>query len=336
MKKTFTLLIITISLTITSGMAQDIHFSQFYNTPILMNPAFTGFFDGNYRFAALYRNQWASVTVPYQTINATAELSIPTGMEQANVFGIGLEMNADKAGDASLSTDQVGISLAYNEALNLDKTSYLGVGLLGGFGTTYFDENKLIFDDEQLISGIQTDNIASDNSLFLDGSAGMAYNYMPDKDKNFTLGAAIYHINQPVETFFDNSTTQIDRKFVFYGGATIPLPNNLSLFPRLMYVAQGKNKEINAGTFVRFSFVNSLDNGGVYSLYLGAWYRVNDAAIIVTRFDVGPLSLGFSYDLNVSSLIHASAAQGGPEISIMYTGFYTKDHSKRKLYCPKF
>jgi hypothetical protein len=78
MKKSFTLFSSLIILAVTSGSAQDIHFSQFYNTPILVNPAFTGFINGNYRFAALYRNQWASVTVPYQTINATDELSFPT------------------------------------------------------------------------------------------------------------------------------------------------------------------------------------------------------------------------------------------------------------------
>ncbi len=52
--------------------AQDIHFSQFNETPVLLNPAMscTAF---DTRIIANYRNQWASVTSPFQTYGISIE-----------------------------------------------------------------------------------------------------------------------------------------------------------------------------------------------------------------------------------------------------------------------
>jgi hypothetical protein len=51
----------------TINYAQDISFSQFYDQPLLRNPALAGIFTGDVRFTASYRNQWQSVTIPYRT-----------------------------------------------------------------------------------------------------------------------------------------------------------------------------------------------------------------------------------------------------------------------------
>ena len=48
--------------------AQDLHFSQFFNSPLTTNPANTGFIpDANYRVGINYRSQWTSVPAPYTT-----------------------------------------------------------------------------------------------------------------------------------------------------------------------------------------------------------------------------------------------------------------------------
>ncbi len=48
--------------------SQDIHFSQFFEAPLLRNPALAGLFTGDLRIQAVYRTQWQSVSVPYQTL----------------------------------------------------------------------------------------------------------------------------------------------------------------------------------------------------------------------------------------------------------------------------
>ena len=50
------------------AFSQDLHFSQFMNSPLATNPANTGFLpEGDYRLGINYRNQWASV-ISYRTI----------------------------------------------------------------------------------------------------------------------------------------------------------------------------------------------------------------------------------------------------------------------------
>ena len=131
MKKIYSLLIL--SLALTQVKAQDIHFSQFFAAPMFINPAKTGFFDGNYRMTAIYRNQWRSVTVPYQTISGTLDFSIPTGFNKKDMFGIGMISYSDRAGDSHFTTNYFEGSIAYNKALDRWGKSYLGFGMQTGY-----------------------------------------------------------------------------------------------------------------------------------------------------------------------------------------------------------
>ncbi len=67
------------------GAAQDIHFSEFYNTPLQLNPSYTGFFNGDYRFTAIYRDQWSTIGVPFLLLKVLLildGLSVPTGVKK--------------------------------------------------------------------------------------------------------------------------------------------------------------------------------------------------------------------------------------------------------------
>ena len=57
------------------SFSQDIHYSQFYSSPLTLNPALTGVNDCTYRIAAMYRNQWQSVTDPYQTPSISFDIN---------------------------------------------------------------------------------------------------------------------------------------------------------------------------------------------------------------------------------------------------------------------
>jgi hypothetical protein len=52
---------------------QDIHWSQYNDNPLFQNPGNTGNFNGDYRFVGNYRNQWRSVSIPFETIALSAE-----------------------------------------------------------------------------------------------------------------------------------------------------------------------------------------------------------------------------------------------------------------------
>ena len=81
----------------SSVQAQDIHFSQFYLSPINLNPAMTGVMNCNGRFVVNYRNQWSSVlSDPYSTFAGSYDARVPVGRD--DFFGWGVSMYADKAG----------------------------------------------------------------------------------------------------------------------------------------------------------------------------------------------------------------------------------------------
>ncbi len=62
-----------------SCIAQDIHFSQFFETPLLRNPALAGIFTGDIRAQGVFRDQWNSVTNAYKTASLNGEYKCLSG-----------------------------------------------------------------------------------------------------------------------------------------------------------------------------------------------------------------------------------------------------------------
>ncbi|HOA38555.1 MAG TPA: type IX secretion system membrane protein PorP/SprF, partial [Flavihumibacter sp.] len=53
--RTATLILLTLGLFTTALKAQDPHFSQFFASPLTLNPAYTGKFNGTVRVSGNYR-----------------------------------------------------------------------------------------------------------------------------------------------------------------------------------------------------------------------------------------------------------------------------------------
>ena len=90
MLKQFCLLVI-LFVVFKTAVCQDIHWSQFNDNQLFQNPGQAGHFDGDYRFIANYRDQWRSVTIPYNTFSMLA-------YARFNRLGAGLLMFHDQAG----------------------------------------------------------------------------------------------------------------------------------------------------------------------------------------------------------------------------------------------
>ena len=79
-----------------TSYGQDPHFSQFFEAPLLRNPSLAGLFAGDIRFQTVYRNQWQSITNPYQTGSINFEYKNPVG--RGNDFiTVGMQILYDKA-----------------------------------------------------------------------------------------------------------------------------------------------------------------------------------------------------------------------------------------------
>jgi type IX secretion system PorP/SprF family membrane protein len=330
--------VITLTLlTTTFVKAQDIHFSQFTSAPMLLNPAFTGVNGCDYRFAANYRTQWNGVA-PFRTIAASYDMAVAKKKTKAkgNFGGVGISFFSDKAGDSQLSTNQINLSASYTVILNRKGTQSLTSGLYGGVGNRAIDLSKLTFDSQFGANGFDNnlptlENLARTNIWYADAGAGFLWNFNKNKTTNFYAGAAAWHVSQPNLSFLNDVNEELFMKLTLHGGAHFKVSKQIYLMPSFMYLHQGPHSQFNIGSLVKWSKNYTFKNNTAF--YFGSYYRLKDAMIVTTRVDFAGFNVGFSYDINISKLTKATRGNGGPELSMIYTGcFKSKKNTAR--YCP--
>ncbi len=319
---------------------QDLHFSQFFEAPLLRNPSLAGIFVGDYRVQGVYRNQWNSVTNAYRTGSLNAEYKMPVG--RGNDFiTTGLQCLFDKAGTVGLTTTEFLPALNYHKSLSNNKTMYLSLGFMGGIVDKTIDRSK-VTTSNQFNNGVFDPAIAdgetfpSANIHYWDANVGMSFNttFGEDEKNSMFVGAAFQHLNRPKNNFYLN-TIEIDPKYVFSLGAKINMDDNSYFNLQGDYSIQGSSKEAVGGALYSYKLDDMTDPK--YILSLGVFMRWQDALIPVIKIDMLPLSVSLSYDVNISQLKTVSQGQGGVELSISFVGFLDRENSsKYKILCPHF
>lgn len=334
----------------TDVLAQDIHFSQFYQSPLTLNPALTGVMNCNTRIVGNYRNQWSPV-IPgnaYNTYSVSYDQKLPVG--RYDNFGFGLNLWGDVAGQLDFQTLTAKLSGAYARRVagSRRQSHYVVVGAEVGLSQRSVDFLKAQWPtqvdsdfnfDPSIDPGEDFANI-DDQFLFGDIGLGVLWFSVLDKASSFYLGGAITHLNQANLSFYNSDIVSYFTKAVIHGGGEFPLSGGrVSVLPGAVAFFQGPSMEINAGASLRFYMGSSVED---QSFQLGAWYRIgnhfeeaftSDALILSTRFDYQNFGIGFSYDINVSSLRQASNANGSFEFSMVYQ---ICGPQNRGVYCPKF
>ena len=172
------------------GAQQDINFSQFYELPLLRNPALAGIFNGNVRFTAAYRNQWESVTTPYRSMAVGAEVKFFKGLAPGDFVTAGLQVTNDAAGDANLKRTQFMPVINYHKLLSEEKNTYISVAFMGGTVSESFDAGKLRFDD-QFVNGTYSSSNPTSQSFkntgfnYLDASTGISFKSLINNNLKF-------------------------------------------------------------------------------------------------------------------------------------------------------
>ncbi len=315
--------------------AQDLHFSQFFEAPLLRNPSLAGIFAGDYRVQAVYRDQWNSVTTAYKTVSVNGEYKMPVG--KANDFlTIGLQMLQDRAGTISWVSTSVLPAINYHKSLSSERTSYLSLGFMGGWVQKRFDRTKMTTNSTFDGLGDGEINLQPQYSYW-DASVGMSYNAQLNEnpENNFYIGAAYHHFNKPKNSFFRDPRMELMPKTDISAGVRFAV-NEVS------YVTLQGNSSFQ-GPFRETIF------GGLYGIKLGdpekpayvlhggLFTRVNDAVIPVVKVDYNPFSFSLSYDVNVSKLATSSYGRGGFELGLSYVGFSDRENGALKaVVCPRF
>lgn len=322
--------------------AQDIHFSQFFETPLLRNPALAGIFSGDIRVQAVYRSQWNSVTVPYRTGSFNAEYKMPIGRGN-DFFTIAAQVIYDRAGTVDMSSTHILPTLNYHKSLSADRNMYLSLGVMAGWVQRKLDRSKMTTNSQ--FDGTGYNGNLSDGETFtktsysyFDGSVGMSFNAQlgDNPDNNLFLGAAYHHFNKaPRISFYGNATNEMTPKWVGSAGLRMNMSEASYFTLHADYSRQGTYRETIAGALYSLKLDDTEDPR--YVLHVGAFLRWKDALIPVAKLEFKPLAISVSYDANISQLTSASSGRGGYEVSLTYQGYRNHDNSySEAVRCPKF
>ncbi len=335
------LFIVQLLLPVCSMAQADIHFSQFYETCILRNPALTGVSENNYKITAYYRNQWNSVAMPYQTYLLDVEYRIRLRSTANDFLSFGILGFSDKAGDLDQKITAVYGAINYNKSISSANNSYLSVGFTGGYKQYSLDLSNARVNN-QFVGGIYS---ASNPTLETfpvpkrsnyDVGAGVSYNFTPGFEKRTTyfLGVSGYHFNQPKFSYYNNGFTE-NIRWNANAGLVSKLDERYMLQVPVNFALQGTYQEIIfGGLFGWHSFTATTDPN--FEIYAGAMYRISDAIVPVVKLRYKNFGIGMSYDVNISSLHNASKLQGGYELTLTLSGNYPKDPEYRMTVCPRF
>lgn len=329
-----------------SVMAQDVHFTQYFTSPLTLNPALTGLVRKDIRVSANYRSQWGSVSsTPYITGTVSFDMATMKGiLPEGDAVGVGLLVLYDKSGTGALQNITGGLSAAYHKSFGYEKNSTLSFGAQAYLVQKSIDFNKLRFEDQFDAQTGGTpyptgENFANADLTYPDFNAGLSFTSQLNEFSTMYAGASYYHITRPVETFQAGSH-EIASRFTAFLGGSFNLNENVVLYASGLYQQQAKANETLVGAASGFVLNPGYDQE--YSkptiFYLGAWYRVNDAVAPYVGFEWSKMQLGFSYDANLSKFTPATNGLGAFEISLIFNGAINpRDAQPRYNFtCPKF
>jgi type IX secretion system PorP/SprF family membrane protein len=304
--------------------AQDIHFSQFYAAPLLVNPANTGMSGKDIRIANIYRNQWAKIGIPYETIITSVDKELTIAGRSIGIGGLFLH---DQSSSYSLQADEFMLSFSYSAIVNNQQFTF---GLQPGFVFKSFNLEGITFNSQfnQLSQFFDASMPSLETGLddrlkYLDLNAGIfwrtiIHNFIP------SAGISVSHLNMPVQRFETASAgRRLPLRFNFSGEVVIPVNSKIDLKPNILYSYTTGANEFLLGTVGDYSI--SWSNIPVNRLYAVMMFRLNpvrniDAFILGGGVELKQFNLGLTYDFNISPLHQVTNFNGAFEVSLVYTG----------------
>ncbi len=343
MKQLINILCLTVclGLFVKRASAQDLHYSQWFSSPLLVNPANTGFIpDADYRLGANYRSQYMNVlSSPYKTMSIWGDAQVMRERFDNAWLGVGGVILRDQAGSGNLTSTKVYGSLAYHQMLGF--SSLLTAGFNVGWAQKRIDPTKLTFPDQFndatgfFESGMPTSVVFNTTSInYMDVQFGVNYAYFPTSNIYINGGVSVQHINRPKEGFFLESSAydnRLDPRYIGFVNASIKLNDFIIINPMAYYTNQAKASEFTGG----LSFDYNLSGDGTTVLSGGVFVRPGDAIIPQLGFEISDFRLNFTYDITNSDLKAYNNGRGAIEFSLIKKGLFPNKEARQSL-CPTF
>ena len=302
---------------------QDVHYTQYSFLPLLQNPASAGFFDANMRFSGIYRNQWATVPVNYNSVGFSYDLNFLEHYKTGSKAGAGLNFYFDQAGDSKFQTLHLMIPIAYHLYLPIsDHKLKISVGAEGGIqykslstADLYYDSQ---FNGEVFDPSADTKETFSNLNVFnLDFGGGLNFEFETASEMKFGVGFALKHINSAEEAYLNsNIKPDLRQRFVVPARVFIPISDKWDIDVTYLFNLQNQSQEHLIGAL----FGYYLENLSVRKrkINFGAFYRVSDAISFALQYETTNFKAGLSYDITTSKFSKATNTYGGLEIGLAY------------------
>lgn len=336
MKKNISLIVAFILVSQVIKAQVDPHFTQYYMHPLFLNPALTGVIsDGDVRVSAIYRNQWGTVSNPFQTVGVSGD------MLTKNNWGVGVNLINQTAGNGGYNNTNAYLNVANNNIrFGSEGTHFVSIGLQLGVISKRFNASKLQFGDQfnpstgsynPGASSSGTQYVQNLSQTVFDAGAGIAYfDATPNKKVNFYGGVSVSHLTSPKDNFSGISGTTIPMRITAHAGAKIESSPTLVFYPNVIYMTQGNAYEAVPGLYAEMKANDD------FSFLVGANYRVSDAVNAFTGFYYKNYTVGLSYDVNVSQLSNYVKPVNSFELSFSYIFLRDTRPDTHYFKCPRF
>ena len=347
LKKYFLLIFLaTIFLAPTKG--QDFHYTQYFMSPLGVNPALAGAYNGSYRINGIYRDQYrGSATRPFGGFSFNVDAPIVRGLRKQDWIGVGLRMESNKAGALGQKINLYGLGVAYHLALDKKQNSIFTLG--AQYGTGGYTYNQLSNGDtgasitsgsltEQDINfnmsqgsgggtGVPTVSGGSLNDL----TVGLLYNAKnPKAGSDLKIGVAVEGILNP-----NRARRGQDGKGIGISGLgtyEFILNKRGSLTSGLYYYSNKKASAIVVNSIYNFQL--KPDNKMI--LHGGLGLRNARAGLIYLGATFSGVRVGLGYDLDLGASTPATNNHKSIELGVTYIGkIYKKPKPKPIIYCPR-
>ncbi len=316
---------------------QDVHFSQFFFSPQMLNPAEIGNFDAQYRLNANQKTQWKEVSRPYTSFALMGDGRFAFTPKE---IAMGLLIMNDNAGDSRYNTLSILAGGSYRYLIHGSEKHSLQGGLQTGVTQIKLNYDALSFNNQ--FNGVVYDpnlptgeNFARNTRWYFNLNAGATYTYNPEYRKSLTIGFSGHNVTSPKQSFYNDTGIKLPFRSSVYATADWKIAEDFDLMPAVRWMDQATFTEVIFGSALRYVL---MDESIIYrSIFAGYFGRFGDSGIAMVGFDLDAWRVAASYDINVSSLKPASRNRGGFEFSVQY--LFNKSSGKNQIphkFCPVF
>ena len=307
---------------------QDVHFAQFHNTPLVVDPALAGSGEGDQRVALAHRQQWTSIGVPFRTQYFSYDLPVLRDRLGGRYIGVGLSAFTDKAGTTGFGDTQGALSVAY--ALRMGERSTVALGMQAAYGQRSAVLEGLRWDSQYNGAGYDpslptNELITNQRRSFMDLAAGLMARGELRNGVSWLAGASSFHLTQPSVDLLSGRGDRLLRRYMAHCEVRIP-GQRWTWSPRAMVAQQGGTREILYGAMMHrrigqdSRFTTDKNSS---ALHLGCFHRWGDAVIPTLQFEwKRKLVAGLSYDVNIGKLRTQTGFRGGAELSLQWIGMF--------------